>query len=157
MSSAGVSRVGFAAPDGLWTLDTNILVYATATDQSPQKAQLALDMMQQLFSSAEANLAGQVLGEYLSVVLRKKLTPAPLALETVQTWAQAARVLAASVEAYQQAWQLASSHKYQMWDALIIAICADHGVKTLYSEDAGSLKRPLGVQVINPFASMAAE
>ncbi len=113
-------------------------------------------MLQQLFSSAHASLPGQVLGEYLSVVLRKKLTPAPLALEAVQTWSQAARVLDASVEAYQQAWQLAARHQYQVWDALIIAICAEHGVKTLYSEDLGSLKRPLGVQLINPFAELKA-
>lgn len=144
----------FVAPDGLWSLDTNILVYATATDQSPQKTHLALGMMQRLFSTADAGLPGQVLSEYLSVVLRKKLTSPSLALETVQTWSRAARVLDTSVEAYNQAWQLAASHKYQVWDALIIAICAEHGVKTLYSEDAGSLKRPLGVHVINPFADL---
>ena len=31
-----------------------------------------------------------------------------------------------------------------------------HGVKTLFSEDAGSLKRPLGIQVVNPFAQQKA-
>lgn len=35
-----------------------------------------------------------------------------------------------------------------------MATCAEHGVKTLYSEDAGSLKRPLGVHVVNPFAEL---
>jgi predicted nucleic acid-binding protein len=72
-------------------------------------------------------------------------------METVSTWAQSTKVLAASADAYERAWQLATSHQYQVWDALIIAVCAENAVKTLYSEDAGSMQRPLGVQVINPF------
>ena len=75
------------------------------------------------------------------------------ALEAVDLLSQAADVLGASRQAYAQAWNLAAQHKYQVWDALIIAICADHGVRILYSEDAGSLKRPLGVRVVNPFIS----
>ena len=53
-----------------------------------------------------------------------------------------------------QAWQLTARHTYQVWHALIVAVCAEHGVKTLYSEDAGALKRPLGVHVVNPFAKL---
>ena len=73
------------------------------------------------------------------------------AFEAVDLFSQAARVVVASQQAYTQAWKLVATHKYQVGDALIIAICAEHGVKTLYSEDAGSLKRPLGVHVVNPF------
>ncbi len=69
------------------------------------------------------------------------------------TWSQAARVLSASAVAYIQAWKLTAPHQYQVWDALIVAVCAEHGVKKLYSEDAGFMKKPLGVQEINPFAS----
>ncbi len=80
--------------------------------------------------------------------------PYALALETVSVWAQTTKVLDATTQAYEQAWKLAATHKYQVWDALIVSICAEHGVKTLYSEDAGSLKRPLGVHVINPFTEL---
>ena len=65
----------------------------------------------------------------------------------------ATRVLDASASAYERAWGLVASHRYQMWDALIVSVCADHAIGTLYSEDAGSLKRPLGVHVVNPFAA----
>ena len=75
-------------------------------------------------------------------------------METVSTWAQTVRVLSASEGAYEPAWKLATSHHYQVWDALIVAVCAEHGVKKLYSEDAGSMKKPLGVQVVNQFASV---
>lgn len=135
----------------LWTLDTNILVYATAPDTPPEKQQIAQDLLQQLFTHPKGCLPGQVLSEYLAVVLRKKTMSHALAMETVGTWSQAARVLGVSSQTYEQAWNLATAHKYQVWDALIIATCAEHGIKKLFSEDAGSMKQPLGVRVINPF------
>lgn len=138
----------------LWAVDTNILVYATAPDSPLTKQQTAHALLTQLFTSPTGCIPGQVLSEYLAVVLRKKTMPPKLAMEAVSTWAKAAQVLGASDLAYEQAWKLATSHQYQMWDALIIAVCAEHGVKKLYSEDAGSMKKPLGVQVINPFLSM---
>jgi predicted nucleic acid-binding protein len=135
----------------LWAIDTNILVYATAPDSPPDKHRQALDLLEQLFTSPLACVPGQVLSEYLAVVLRKKTMSCALAMDTVATWAQSVKVLAASDVAYERAWKLATVHQYQVWDALIIAVCAESGVKTLYSEDAGSMQQPLGVQVINPF------
>lgn len=137
--------------ESLWAVDTNVLVYATALDAPPEKQQAAQNLLAQLFNSSLGCLPGQVLSEYLAVVLRKKTMPPALVLETVTVWAQAARVLGVSVGTYETAWKLAGSHQYQVWDALIVAVCAEHGVKKLYSEDAGSLKQPLGVRVINPF------
>lgn len=137
-----------------WTIDTNILVYATETEVPAEKQRIARQLLERLTLSPQACLVGQVLGEFMSVVLRKHAMPRPQAFEAVSLLSQAARVLGASQQAYEQAWKLAATHKYQVWDALIVAICAEHGVKTLYSEDAGSLKRPLGVHVINPFAEL---
>lgn len=141
-------------PEAPWSVDTNILVVATAVDSPASKQQAAQQLLEQLFLSARGFLAGQVLSEYLSVVLRRKTMTHIAALETVTTWSRAARILDVSAQAYEQAWTLAAKHKYQVWDALIIAICAEHGVKTLYSEDAGSLRRPLGVHIVNPFVKL---
>ena len=137
--------------ESLWALDTSILVYATAPDAPPEKQQVAQDLLAQLFNSPLGCLPGQVLSEYLAVVLRKKTMRPQLALETVTVWARAAKVLGASDQTYEKAWQLVGLHQYQVWDALIVAVCAEHGIKKLYSEDAGSMKQPLGVRVINPF------
>jgi len=137
-----------------WTIDTNVLVYATEIDAPAQKQRMAKQLMKRLTLSPQACLVGQVLGEFMNVVLRKNAMSHAQAFEAVSLLSQAARVLGASQQAYAQAWKLAASHKYQVWDALIIAICAEHGVKTLYSEDAGSLKRPLGVHVVNPFSEL---
>ena len=150
--------------DPPWTVDTNILVYATEPDgpaviqaleqptkQLPKQL-IARQLLAHLGLQNEARLVGQVMGEFVNVMLRKRAMSHLQASEAAVLLSRGVRVLGASAEAYAQAWELVAKHQYQMWDALIIAICAEHGVKTLYSEHAGSLKRPLGVHVINPFA-----
>jgi predicted nucleic acid-binding protein len=138
----------------LWSVDTNILVYATESDAPEFKRQQAKLLLERLYSSEYGCLAGQVICEFMNVVIRKKLMTHGKVFEAVGLLSKGIRVLDVSQDAYAQAWELAAKHKYQVWDALIIAICADHGIKTLYSENAGSLKRPLGVYVINPFAEL---
>ena len=151
-----------------WTVDTNILVYATEPDDSnvkqqldqrsspqsrpPAKQRIARQLLRRLGLQEQALLVGQVMGEFVNVMLRKRAMSHLQARDAAVLLSRGARVLGASGEAYAQAWELVGKHQYQMWDALIIAICAEHGVKTLYSEDAGPLKRPLGVHIINPFA-----
>ena len=134
-----------------WTIDTSILVYATETDAPAVKQHIAKQLMKRLILSPQACLAGQVVGEFMNVVRQKEAMSRAQAFEAVRLLSQAARVLGASQQAYEQAWKLAATHGYQVWDALTIAVCAEHGVKTLYSEYAGPLKHPLGVQVVNPF------
>ncbi len=139
-------------PDAAWSLDTGILMYAMAADSPALKRQVALKLMAQLFRHPQGGLVVQVVSEYLSLVFGKRLAQPEFALETVQLWSRMLRILDASAAAHQKAWALAAAHKYPVWDALTIAICAEHGIKALYSENAGSLKRPLGVHIINPFA-----
>ncbi len=139
-----------------WTLDTNVLVYAFEPDQSSPKCQIAKTLLARLYSQPQACIVGQVVGEYLNVAIRKKAMTRAVAMGAANMLSRGARVLGASTQAYEQAWTLVGDHQYQVWDALIIAVCAEHGVKTLYSEDTGSLKRPLGVHVINPFAELEA-
>ncbi len=152
--------------DPPWTVDTDILVYATGSDHSaanqpleqttkqPAKQRIARQLLARLGLQDQALLVGQVMGEFVNVMLRKRAMSHLQAREAAVLLSRGVRVLGASAEAYAQAWELVGKHQYQMWDALIIAICAEHGVKTLYSEDAGSLKRPLGVHIINPFAEI---
>lgn len=134
-----------------WTVDTNILVYATESETSAVKQRTAKQLLKRLTLSPQACLLGQVVSEYMNAVLRKQAMTHAQAFEAVGLLSQAARVVGASQQAYAQAWKLVATHQYQVWDAQIIAVCAKHGVKTLYSEDAGALKRPLGVHVVNPF------
>lgn len=141
--------------DLMWTIDTNVLVYALSPDQFPPKQRIAKQLLVKL-GEPESCLIGQVVGEFMTVMLRKKAKSPVQALETVRLICQGVQIRGASSETYQQAFELVAKHHYQMWDALTIAVCAEHGVKTLYSEDMGALKRPLGVHVINPFAELKA-
>ncbi len=143
--------------DSLWTIDTNILVYATETVVPLLKQAIAKDLLRDMYASPQGCLIGQVMGDFMNVAIRKKAMTHAHAFDVVNLISVGVRILGAPPLAYAQAWKLVSAHHYQVWDALIIAICAEHGVKTLYSEDAGSLKRPLGVHVINPFAALDAE
>jgi predicted nucleic acid-binding protein len=143
--------------DSLWTIDTNILVYATETVVLSSKQDIAKQLLRDLYSSPHSCLAGQVVSEFMSVVIRKQAMTPEYALDAVNSFAVGIRMLGVPPEAYTQAWKLMSRQHYQARDALIIAICAEYGVKTLYSEYAGSLKQPLGVHVINPFASVESE
>lgn len=144
----------FTTPETAWSLDSGILVNAMALDSPHQKRQVALKLMAQLFCQPQGSLPGQVLSEYLSVVSGKKLASPEFALETVQLWSRLVVVLDASAAAHHRAWALAAAHKYPVWYAMTIAICAEHGIKTLYSEEVGLLERPLGVWIINPFAEI---
>lgn len=63
--------------------------------------------------------------------------------------------MVSSEDAHAASLALASQHQLPYWDALIIATCAEHGIKTLYTEDAPALKKPLGVVCKNPFAAKA--
>jgi predicted nucleic acid-binding protein len=133
-----------------WTVDTNVLVYALSPEQPAEKQLVAQKMLAKLALPGGC-LAGQVLGEFMSVILRKSAKTHAQAMQTLALLSAGVPVLGASSGTYAQAWALVGQHHYQVWDALIIAVCAEHGIKTLYSEDTGSLKRPLGVQVVNPF------
>ena len=55
-----------------------------------------------------------------------------------------------TVTAHVAALKLATERQVQYWDALIIAVCAEHGVRQLYTEDAPSAAKLLGVKCVSP-------
>ena len=59
--------------------------------------------------------------------------------------------IASSLTAHDAALKLAAAQQLQYWDALIIATCAEHGVKQLYTEDGPGIAKPLGVRCTDPF------
>ena len=56
-----------------------------------------------------------------------------------------------TVTAHVAALKLAAEKQVQYWDGLIIAVCAEHGVKQLHTEDAPSAVKLLGVKCVSPF------
>ncbi|HYE61778.1 MAG TPA: PIN domain-containing protein [Phycisphaerales bacterium] len=50
-------------------------------------------------------------------------------------------------------WDIHLKYQVSYWDAMLLAACADAGVRLLYTQDAQSQPEIDGVTLINPFAS----
>lgn len=57
-----------------------------------------------------------------------------------------------SVENVFHALQISKDSQLSYWDSLIIAVAADAGCSTVYSEDLSNGQIISGVRIVNPFA-----
>ena len=131
------------------SLDTNVLVYAT--DESDVSKHAACRKLLERALKGGWPIAAQVYGEYFSVVTRKRLTSRSTARAVIEAWAASMPPMPSSVTAHTAALQLAAEKQVQYWDALIIAICAEHGVKQFFTEGAPLAAKLLGVKCLSPW------
>ena len=131
------------------SLDTNILIYAVSNAEG-LKENTAKLLLEEALKGAWP-IAAQVYGEFFSVMVRKKYMAQAEARSTIQMYSELMPALPSSVTAHTAALKLAATKQMQYWDALIVSICAENGVKKLYSEDLPGLVKPLGVQCISPW------
>ncbi len=133
------------------SLDTNILVYAVSPSEG-HREKLARDLLQ---SATQAGwpIAAQVYGEFFAVMTRRQLMTRKAAQSAVQAFCAVMPPLGSSVLAHTAALKLVADKQVPYWDALIIAVCAEHGVKQLFTEDLPSAPRLLGVKCVSPFAA----
>ena len=127
--------------------DTTILIYAiSSTDPRAAVAE------QLLAGGGHVNV--QVLNEFASVARRKLKMP----------WEEIGEALAAirtlchtpapiTVAIHESALEIAASHRYNIYDALILAAAIDAGCSTLYSEDMHDGKAIGPITIRNPFAT----
>lgn len=135
--------------------DTNVIIYYEGHIPTPddhQKQTLARDLLDAIGPERLA-IPVQVLGETFRVLTRKARLSAADAAEVVASWRAAASVLPSTPTALDQALHLARDHGVPVWDALILAVAAEHDCTLLLSEDFqdGFIWR--GTTVVNPFAS----
>ncbi len=131
------------------SLDTNILVYAT--DESDAEKHAAARKLLERAIKAGWPIEAQVYGEFYAMITRKKLAPRSTARAVIEAWSASMPPIPSSVTAHTAALQLATEKQVQYWDALIIAVCAAHGVKQLYTADAPSATKLLGVKCTTPW------
>ena len=131
------------------SIDTNVLVYAT--DESDVTKHAASRKLLERALKAGWPIAVQVYGEFFSVVTRKRLATRGAARSVVEAWSASMPPMPSSITAHTAALQLAAEKQVQYWDALIIAVCAEHGVKQLFTEDAPSATKLLGVKCVSPW------
>lgn len=110
-------------------LDTNILIYSVA--ENDPRAARAAELL-----NAGGVVSVQVLNEFVSVVRRKMRMPWKDMFEALD----AIRVLCPSpvpitILTHESALQIAKNHRYEIYDALVVAAALEAGCTTLYSED----------------------
>ena len=131
-------------------LDTNVLVYAVSGSEG-KKEKVARDILAQA-ANAGWPIPAQVYGEFFAVMNRRQNMTRREARAAVEAFSAVMPALPSTTTAHAAALKLAADRQVQYWDALIIAVCAEHGVKTLYTEDAPSAATLLGVKCVSPFA-----
>jgi predicted nucleic acid-binding protein len=131
------------------SLDTNILVYAVS-ELNGEKERIAKSLVDQA-SNESWPIAAQVYGEFFSVMVRRKYMTRQEANIAVEAFSAVMPPVVSSLAAHAAALKLATARQMQYWDALIIATCAERGVKQLYTEDIPGLAKPLGVRCTSPW------
>ena len=130
-------------------VDTNVLIYAC--DQAdPRRQKIALDL---ITNGSDGVLLWQVACEFLSAsrkLSKQGFTPTHAWNRLAEFRDLLALVLPTDGN-LTRAKELHIARGASLWDALILAACAETGVETLYSEDLPGFEDFEGVVVVNPF------
>ena len=131
-------------------LDTNILAYAEGVSDR-QRHQTALDVIRRLPSDS-VRLPVQALGELFQVlVIKAGYTPAE-ARSKVVSWADAYALAETSAAVLFDAMELAVTHRFFIWDAVVVCAAAAAGCRLLLSEDMQDGFTSGAITIVNPFA-----
>ena len=130
-------------------VDTNVLIYAC--DQAdPRRQTIALDLVT---NAQDGVLLWQVACEFLSAarkLSKQGFTPTH-AWNRLAEFRDLLPLVLPTDPILTRARELHIERRASLWDALIIAACAEAGVEILYSEDLPGFDDFEGVRVINPF------
>ncbi|WP_217570224.1 PIN domain-containing protein [Mesorhizobium sp. GbtcB19] len=132
-------------------LDTNIIAYAEGVN-SAEKRDAVLELLRNVPQEA-AIVPVQVLGELYNVLVRKAGRSRQTARDALLSWRDAFPVTATTPEVIMMAADLATDHRFGIWDAVILSAASQAGCRLLLSEDLQHGFTWGGVTVVNPFAS----
>ena len=131
-------------------IDTNVLVYGEAVGDGAMQ-QRARDVIEAALGEG-AVVPAQALAELFRVLSRKSRLPEDAARERVVRYERSATVAPTARSTLATALDLATDHKFQIFDAIILAASAEAGCRMLLSEDMQDGFVWRGVTVVNPFA-----
>jgi predicted nucleic acid-binding protein len=134
--------------------DTNILVYIEgvarhADDEA--KVKIARTLHAKLTERCICVVPQQALGELYSVLSRVRGDREKARTKLIKVMEEF-EAITSDVVCFTDAIDLATEHKLQLWDSLIIATAASGGCSLLLSEDMQDGFAWRGVTVVNPFA-----
>ena len=131
-------------------IDTNVLIYAEASDE-PAKRQAALALLKQLYESASGVLSTQVLQEYCNVALKKLKLPAAHIRAQLDLYEQF-EIVQITPALIRAGLDLHQTRSVSFYNAIVLASAATAGCSELFSEDLNTGELVGGVRIINPFA-----
>lgn len=132
-------------------LDTNVLVYAEGVDDDVRR-DTALAIMRRLPDS-ETFVPMQALGELFHVLTRKARWPAEVARSSVLVWRDMFSPIETVPATLLSAMDIAASHQFRIWDAVIVAAAAEADCRLLLSENMHEGFTWRGLTIVNPFAA----
>lgn len=128
-------------------IDTNILVYFISDVKSKK-----LRSKQIMFSNENVYVSSQVISEFASVCLSKKLLDADGIAAVTKQFLEALKFSTIREATINKALQLTKKTKYSFWDSLIIASSLENNCSILYSEDMHKGHIIDGkLTIVNPF------
>lgn len=133
-------------------IDTNILVYAEASDV-PAKQKAALALLKQLYEEACGVLSTQVLQEYCNVAL-KKLKLSPQYIRTQLDLYEQFEVIQVTPSIIRAGLDLHQTRCISFYDAIVLATAQTAGCSLLLSEDMNTGEMVDGVRIVNPFNNL---
>lgn len=136
-------------------LDTNILAYSAgivASRDDRPKVEASRALIAKLMGAVELVAPVQVLGELFHLA-RRRTHDLRFARESVVKVTEHFETVASTHDRLLTAIDLATEHKLQLWDALIVTAAADAGCSVLLSEDMQDGLTASGLTVANPFAA----
>lgn len=131
-------------------IDTNLLIYADASDE-PDKQARAIAVIREHRLARTGVISTQVLQEFIATALRKLALPPELIRERVAFYS-GFEVISASVSLIMAALDLRGLHQLSFWDAMIIQAAREASCTVLLSEDLQTNATLSGVRIVNPFA-----
>ena len=125
-------------------IDTNVLIYAQGAGAKSETAREAI--------LAGGKVSVQVLNEFAAVLRRKfHVEWDQIADALADVRAALGPVRPVDVETHLHALDLACSHGFNFYDALIVASALGAGCDTLLTEDLQAGRRINGLTIVNPF------
>ena len=134
--------------------DTNILVHAVDGAETVKRP-VALGLLQRAIADKTLTLSAQVLQEFYSVAVRKRLVQEEDAAALLQLWAEH-EVVATTAQLVLRAVELQRRLQISVWDALIVQAALEAGCETLYSEDLQHGMHIGELEIVNPFSAASA-
>ena len=128
-------------------LDTNVLIYAVSNEASKRERAETL-----LLDLEETVISTQVVGEFVSVCLKKHLLETDAVAEVISGFMESFDLVPVEATTLRDALGLHARYGYGWWDSLILASALEAGCDVLYTEDLQADQRiDDRLRITNPF------